>query len=157
MPQIFVKRTRLTVSAERVYAWHAEPGALEKLIPPWGSAEVTERTGSVNKIGSRVVIRMRLGPFRCAWTSVHTACEPGRMFRDSQVSGPFAEWTHTHSFIPETAESSWLEDRVEYTLPFGALGQFFAGWYVRRKLKRMFDYRHRVTLEAFANHSAGMQ
>ena len=41
-----------------------------------------------------------------------------------------------------------LEDRIEYELPFGALANLFGGWLVRRKLARVFDYRHRMTAEA---------
>ena len=38
------------------------------------------------------------------------------MFRDEQVSGPFSQWVHTHRFIPDGANASWLEDRIEYKL-----------------------------------------
>jgi hypothetical protein len=34
---------------------------------------------------------------------------------------------------------------VEYALPFGALGRWLGGWYVRRKLEKLFEYRHDVT------------
>jgi hypothetical protein len=148
MAEVFLKRTHLPVSAERVYQWHIEPGALEKLMPPWEPARVTERTGGTEQIGSRVVISVGVGPLHRTWTSMHTACEPGRMFRDEQVSGPFAQWVHTHSFIPDGANASWLEDRIEYKLPLGWLGRIAAGGYVRRKLERMFEYRHRIASQA---------
>jgi len=50
--------------------------------------------------------------------------------------------------VAEGAEACRLEDRIEYELPFGLLGNFFAGWMVRRKLARVFAFRHRVTAEA---------
>jgi ligand-binding SRPBCC domain-containing protein len=34
---------------------------------------------------------------------------------------------------------------VEYALPFGFLGRWFGGWFVRRKLERLFRFRHEVT------------
>ena len=148
MAEVFLKRTHLPVSAERVYQWHIEPGALEKLMPPWEPARVTERTGGTEQIGSRVVISVGVGPLHRTWTSMHTACEPGRMFRDEQVSGPFAQWVHTHSFIPDGANASWLEDRIVWEFPFGILGNIFGGWFTQRKLKRLFEYRHRITDEA---------
>jgi uncharacterized protein len=72
------------------------------------------------------------------------------MFQDVMVSGPFRRWQHTHLFIPDGADSSWLEDRVEYEFPLGLLGRLVGGAYTRRRLSRMFEFRHRVTAEAVA-------
>lgn len=153
MLEVFLKRTLLPVSAERVFRWHVEPGALERLTPPWENARVIAYTGSADQIGSRVTLSVKVGPFRRKWIAVHTACEPGRMFRDEQVSGPFSQWVHTHRFIPDGANASWLEDRIEYKLPFGWLGHIIAGAYIRRKLELLFEYRHRITLQALSVHA----
>ena len=149
MPELFVKRTRFPVSAERLFAWHAEPDALERLMPPWENARVIGRTDSIRDVGSRVEIRFRVGLFWRTWISEHTACEEGRMFRDSQIKGPFALWRHTHSFEPDGPAACYLEDRVEYALPMGALGRMVGGRFVRRRLDRLFSYRHEVTGRAF--------
>jgi ligand-binding SRPBCC domain-containing protein len=82
MPELFVKRTRFPVSAERLFGWHAEPEALDRLTPPWEHARVIRRTGTIRDVGSRVEIRVRIGPLWQTWISEHTACEEGRMFRD---------------------------------------------------------------------------
>jgi ligand-binding SRPBCC domain-containing protein len=50
---------------------------------------------------------------------------------------------------PDGPAASFLEDRITYALPFGPLGHWVAGRLVRRRLERMFEYRHRVTAEAF--------
>ncbi|GAC1621463.1 MAG: hypothetical protein NVS9B13_13050 [Candidatus Acidiferrum sp.] len=149
MSELFVFRSPMPASAEAVYQWHAQPGALAALTPPWENAQVIERTGGIDQPGSRVKIRLRMGPLSQVWTAEHTACEPGRMFRDVMISGPFRRWEHTHLFQPNGENSSWLEDRVEYVLPFGGLGKFFGGAYTRHRLERMFAWRHRVTAEAF--------
>ncbi len=149
MPELFLKRTRFPVSAERLFAWHAEPDALERLTPPWERARIVSRTGTIRDIGSRVEIGVRIGPVWRTWISEHTACEEGRMFRDVQIKGPFARWEHTHRFEPDGPNACYLEDRVEYTLPLGALGKLVAGRYVRRKLDRLFAYRHGLTAAAF--------
>jgi ligand-binding SRPBCC domain-containing protein len=95
MPELLIKRTRFHVSAERLFAWHAEVEALERLTPPWEQSYVIRRTGTIRDIGSRIEIRVRVGPFWRTWISEHTAYEEGRMFRDSQIKGPFAVWRHT--------------------------------------------------------------
>jgi ligand-binding SRPBCC domain-containing protein len=77
-----------------------------------------------------------------------------RQFRDVQISGPFKRWQHTHSFLPDGDCASFLEDRIEYELPLGAIGAFFGHWFVQRKLQRLFEYRHRITKEAMLARSA---
>ncbi len=151
--QEFVARTRLKAAPEEVFRWHARPEALEDLTPPWEPVEVESRTGGIEDEGSRVQIRMRVGPFRPRWIAEHRECVPGRRFRDVQVKGPFAHWEHTHSFLPD-GSGSILEDRVEYALPGGRLAHWLFGGFVRRKLRRLFDYRHRVTAEALGRSSA---
>jgi len=148
--ELFVYRTQMPASASAVYAWHAEPDALTRLTPPWENARVIERTGSIEQSGSRVKIRLRVGPFFQTWTAEHTACEPGRMFRDVMIAGPFRRWEHIHLFIPEAQNKSWLEDRVEYEFPLGWFGKLVGGAYTQRRLSRMFAWRHRVTAEALA-------
>jgi ligand-binding SRPBCC domain-containing protein len=43
--QQFSQRTCLEVPANEVFRWHARPGALERLTPPWEPVEVVERSG----------------------------------------------------------------------------------------------------------------
>ncbi len=148
MSEFFVMRSRMPASAEKVYRWHAQPEALARLTPPWENATVYEQAGGIEEIGSRVTIRLKIGPVSQTWIAEHAACEPGRMFRDVMVSGPFHKWEHTHLFVPDGVNSSWLEDRVEYDLPLGWLGKTFGGWYARKRLGRMFAWRHAVTATA---------
>jgi ligand-binding SRPBCC domain-containing protein len=148
--EVFVYRSHMPASAERVYRFHAAPDALARLTPPWESSTIYEQNGGVGDLGSRVRIKLRIGPITQYWIAEHAACEPGRMFRDVMVSGPFKKWEHTHLFSADGANASWLEDRVEYEMPLGWLGRAFGGWYARRRLKRMFAWRHEVTAKAVA-------
>jgi ligand-binding SRPBCC domain-containing protein len=147
--EIFIHRSRIKAPAADVYAWHALPEALERLAPQGEHIEVIERTGGIER-GARVVLRFGRWPFRQLWVAEHQDYEKGRYFSDIQVSGPFAYWKHTHTFEPEGPTSCILEDRVEYTLPFGFLGTWVAGRFVRRKIKRMFEHRHTVTARLLA-------
>ena len=51
----------------------------------------------------------------------------GREFSDVQISGPFKSWTHGHRMTPDGANACTLEDRIEYELPLGALGNCLGG------------------------------
>jgi ligand-binding SRPBCC domain-containing protein len=150
MSESFTFRSKMPASAEEVYRFHAEPDALEGLTSPWEKARVVARTGGMEHPGSRVTLRVSVGPITQNWIAEHAACEPGKMFRDVMVSGPFRLWEHTHVFLAESESSSWLEHRVEFELPLGWIGRMLGGGYTRRRLQRMFAWRHKVTREILA-------
>lgn len=141
---IFVWRSRLHASAEDAFAWHARPGALERLTPPWAPVEIVERHGGIED-GARVVLRIPVGPARVRWVAEHRGFVPGREFRDVQVAGPFACWEHTHRFDPDGPDACVLEDRIVFALPLAPFGGLIGKPLVHRMLARTFAYRHRVT------------
>jgi hypothetical protein len=147
----FTRRTRLPFLAEEVYRWHARPGALERLSPPWDPPALEARTGGIEDEAARVVLRV--GPLRQRWVAEHHGAVPGREFHDRQVEGPFALWEHAHRMVPEGDAACTLEDRIEYALPAGPLGEAAGGWAVRSLLERVFAYRHRVTAGDLAAHA----
>jgi ligand-binding SRPBCC domain-containing protein len=147
--ELFIRRSRIEASADAVYAWHARPDALELLTPPGEPAKVIEKTGGIER-GARVVLQVGRWPFRQRWVAEHGDFQVGRYFSDVQVSGPFAYWKHTHTFETQGPAACILEDRVEYALPFGLLGRWCGGWYVRRKLAKLFAYRHEITARDIA-------
>jgi uncharacterized protein (TIGR01777 family) len=153
MSEVFVRRTRVGASAEEVFRWHARPGALERLTPPFSPVEVVQREGGI-AAGARVVLKIPLGPTHVRWVAEHRDYIEGRQFRDVQIEGPFARWEHTHRFEPDGRQASFLEDRIDYALPLGAAGALVGGPFVRAMLDRMFAYRHRTTVEDIAAHSA---
>lgn len=146
----FIKKSLIAAPANWVFSWHEEPDAIERLTPPWERVRVVERSADGINIGTRITLQMSIGPLRQRWVAVHTAYEPGRMFRDEQVSGPFKLWVHTHSVEPRGSDCCILTDDIQYQLPLGLIGRLAGGWLVRRKLSRLFDYRHNVTKKACA-------
>ena len=140
----FLKETRIAATPAEVFAFHERPEALETLTPPWESMRV-ETTDHSLAPGSRVVLRGRVGPVPVRWVAVHTVLEPPHLFVDVQESGPFAKWVHRHEFLDDGKGGTLLRDDVDYEVPLGFLGRWFGGWFVRRKLARMFEYRHDVT------------
>lgn len=147
------RTTRLAASADAVWAWHARPGAFERLTPPWERVRVLERTGSIEEEGSRARIEIGMGPLAVPWTAVHRDVQPGRRFVDEQVEGPFSQWVHTHRFDPE-GDGCLLTDRIEYLPPFGLLGAAADQCFIRRQVERMLAYRHAVTAADLAAHAA---
>lgn len=147
----FVKISEIQARASDVFAWHQSPDALKKLIPPWERVTVDQLPTSLGS-GATAVFVLHLGPIKLRWVALHRDFidrgEDGGEFTDEQVSGPFASWVHRHVVRATGPNSCVLEDRIEYAVPLGRLGELLVGWHVRRKLNRMFDYRHAATISA---------
>lgn len=148
----FQHRSLMPVSAEDVFAWHCRAGAFERLLPPWENIEILKPAQKLDS-GERAELTMKFGPLRRRWIAEHYALVEGTGFRDVQVAGPFAAWEHTHQMTPAHANSSWLEDRIVYQEPGGALGRLLLAGFVRRSLQRTFAYRHRVTSDDLRAHT----
>ena len=144
----FVMATRIDASAGEVFDWHEAPGAFERLTPSWERVRVLRHAGGIRD-GARVSLLVGPAPVSMRWELEHRDYQHGRSFTDVQISGPFRSWTHVHRMIPAGPDACVLEDTIEYELPLGVLGAFCGGWFVRRKLRRLFAYRHAVTREAF--------
>lgn len=149
--ETFIKKLHINAPAEKVFCWHARPGAFERLSPPWERVRVIERTGGIEN-GARVLLEIRTGPIRQRWHVEHRGYQNGKQFCDFQVRGPFAHWEHFHRVEPVGAQSCWLADEIQYRLPLGAIGRWLGGRFVRRKLAGLFAYRHEITAADVAAH-----
>jgi len=149
---VLERSVRLPFPAETVFAWHARPGAFERLTPPWERVTLVERSGGIDD-GGRVVVRVG-APFGIRWVARHRDYEPGRQFVDEQVEGPFSRWVHLHRVEPDGAGHSVLTDRIEYTPPLGPVGAAVAPAVIRPRLERLLTYRHEVLRGDLARHTA---
>lgn len=165
----FEARCSVPVDRRALFAYHNAAGALQRLIPPWEAVEVESSDYSLQP-GSKVVLKMKVGPIALRWVAEHGDFDPPNRFEDRQKSGPFAYWHHRHLFFegdmtekpaiaaPRNAENgcsigdknadlavSTLVDSIDYQIPMGKIGNFFGGTRVQRQLTAMFRYRHHVT------------
>lgn len=154
--EIFTLSTRISRPAAEVFAWHERPGALQRLCPPWERIEVVSTRGGIRD-DAQAVVRARVGLLWSTWHVEHRDYVEGKQFRDVMRSGPFAKWEHLHAIVPEGEDACVLTDTITYRLPLGAIGRAAAGAFTRRKLARMFTWRHAVTradLEGVARYGA---
>lgn len=142
----FEYRSRIAAPVERVFAFHEQPDAFEQLVPPWQRVEVISKQGGL-EAGAIVKVRIWLGPFYRTCVAHHIAYRRNEYFVDELREGPFSAWVHMHRF-EAVSESTDLVDSIEFALPGGLLAEKVAGWFVRRQLNRMFEYRHQVTKRA---------
>jgi ligand-binding SRPBCC domain-containing protein len=99
------------------------------------------------RVGAHIEYRIRLFGVPLGWRSRISAWEPGELFVDEQVEGPYRLWVHAHRFR-DVPGGTLIEDEVRYALPLAPFGEL-AHPLVRRQLGRIFSYRERAVRAAF--------
>ncbi|HEY0716408.1 MAG TPA: TIGR01777 family oxidoreductase [Streptosporangiaceae bacterium] len=130
----------MSTPIDEVFAWHARPGALTRLAPPWQPVRVGQEATSLRDGRAELLF-----PGGVRWVAQHQpdGYDPPRQFVDELVSGglpPAAvfskalpkvvSWRHVHSFHDAGGGTTRVEDDLQTNVPEAALRQ-------------MFGYRHR--------------
>ena len=140
----FRKKSRIQVPVETAFAWHEKPGAIERLTPPWEKIQIISRSGDI-KEGDQTYFKVKVGPFWLKWLAHHLEYEKNVMFTDIQRDGPFLFWEHNHRFHPDGDHAFILEDHLRFRLPVSPISNVLALPSVKKRLNRMFEYRHALT------------
>ncbi len=120
-------------SLDEVFCWHARPGAITRLAPPWSPLRVISEAGSLRD--GRAVLGLP-GGLRCVAAHQPDGYHPPHVFADSLESPPLP-WRHTHQFSPAGEQATLVTDVVDTPLP-------------ARALRSMFVYRHRQLADDLA-------
>jgi hypothetical protein len=125
---------------DEVFAWHARPGALTRLAPPWQPVRVGQEATSLRD--GRAVLLL---PGGVRWVAEHQpdGYDPPRQFVDQLAAGGLTStallsralsrvltWRHVHGFHDAGGGTTRVEDDLQTNVPEAALRQ-------------MFGYRHR--------------
>lgn len=84
------------------------------------------------------------------WLTEIKYLEEGFSFMDEQRVGPYKLWLHFHK-LEEVEDGTRMTDQVHYQIPYGLIGEFAHFLFVKKMLKRIFDYRRKKLEELFPN------
>lgn len=133
-------------ASSELYRWHTMPRAIHRLIPPWEKVRVVKHPDGL-KLDSDVHIKL---DGLIDWKLQITEHEANSHFRDEQITGPFAHWSHTHSMQSINEKNSLLVEKINFKLPF--VHSLLAGAFSKTKLEPGFNYRFRVMQNDIAIH-----
>jgi uncharacterized protein len=129
---------------DEVFAWHARPGAITRLCPPWQPVRVVGEAASLKDGCAELAL-----PGGLRWVARHQGdfYDPPRRFVDAISSaGPASlparmavRWRHTHEFEQVGDDRTRVIDQVATPVPGSAL-------------RAMFAYRHRQLADDLATH-----
>jgi ligand-binding SRPBCC domain-containing protein len=131
-----------------VFAFFCDASNLEKLTPSSLQFKILTPAPIVMKPGALIDYELKLHGVPIRWKTRIEAFEPGVAFVDLQLSGPSRYWHHRHSFS-DAPGGTWMNDTVDYELPFGPIGVLAHQLFVARSLQRIFDFRAQATSTIF--------
>ena len=126
------------------FAFFGDAFNLELITPPFLRFRVLTKPPVEMRQGALLEYHLSLFgvPFR--WRTLIESWSPDESFVDRQLEGPYTLWHHTHTFEELAPERTRMRDRVLYQIPFGVFGAIAQALFVRRVLKKIFDYRAEV-------------
>ncbi len=129
----------MPTDAETLFAWHLQPAAAQRMIPPWLKMKILSSEGSPADSGSILELGIRTGPFWQRWIIQRTECKWGEFFIDQQIKGPFSFWRHIHRTTPH-GEQAVLADEIEFS---SQLSSWFPWLHARlvQELAKGFNWR----------------
>ncbi|MCB9845266.1 MAG: SRPBCC family protein [Phycisphaeraceae bacterium] len=131
---------------ERVFAFFADAGNLERLTPALLRFSILTPLPIEMRVGALIDYRLRVRRIPIRWRTRIVAWEPPHRFVDVQEQGPYRLWRHEHTFEPQTDGSTLCRDRVDYA-HFG--GRIVNRCLVRPDIERIFAFREQALREAF--------
>ncbi len=141
--QVFRAEQLIERPLPQVFEFFSRAANLERITPPWLSFSIVGEQPAEVAAGTVIPYRLRLHGVPLVWVSQIQAFEPGRMFIDRQLIGPYKQWVHRHEFEAR-GEHTLIRDEVHYELPLGRLGALFGLPFVRRDVARIFEYRRQT-------------
>lgn len=127
-------------SVDTVFDFFSDARNLEKITPPMLRFKIHSQ--STAEIGNGTIFNYRLKvrgiPMR--WCSLITDWEPTAAFVDTQLSGPYRVWHHTHRFTPYLA-GTFIEDEVYFALPAIPLLNPLLRAFVEKDIRAVFQFR----------------
>ncbi len=144
----YLHRFRVNAPLSSVAAFHQQPASMGAITPPPIRAELQRAPVSLSN-GGAMDFTLWFGPLPIRWSAcIEDVSEAG--FTDRQISGPFSQWVHRHSFLALDERTTEVTDQISLRLKshllWGPVGLGFRlgmpllfayrAWKTRRLLER---------------------
>jgi ligand-binding SRPBCC domain-containing protein len=151
MLHTFTTKQLINSDIQSVWDFISSPGNLAKITPEFMGFDIIGNKSDLGKMYPGQIIEYYVSPFagiKMHWVTEITHVKDKEYFVDEQRSGPYSMWHHQH-FLREVEGGVEMTDIVHYKAPLGFLGKIANALFIRKQLKKIFDYRYRKIEEIF--------
>ena len=145
---------KLPISLEQAWYFFSSPSNLKEITPDnLGFKIISQHHGDTMYAGQ--IIEYTVSPvlgIPMYWMTEITHVEDKKYFVDEQRFGPYSMWHHQHHFKAVEGGVE-MTDIVHYKLLFWFLGDIANTLFVKKQLKRIFDYRFAKVEKLFAKNN----
>ena len=113
-----------------------------------GEEAIAGVTQGLIGMGESVTWHARHFGIRQTLTSRITAFDRPHHFRDEQVRGAFAGFTHDHFFTPDGRGGTLMRDVFAFRAPLGVLGRLAEALVLTRYMRRLLETRAEIVAAA---------
>ncbi|WP_372808359.1 hypothetical protein [Pontiella sp.] len=135
------RQTTVRTSLDTAWDFIRNPANLNRITPEDMAFEIMTDLPQEMYDGMLVEYRVKIPLMgRRPWLSELKYIVPQRSFVDEQKIGPYKLWYHYH-LIEAVEGGVRFTDHICYEVPFGCIGRAVHGFFIRKTLDRIFDYR----------------
>ena len=145
---ILTRELTIDLPRSEVFDFFSTAANLERITPPDLGFNIITPQPIEMREASIIEYRINLSGIPMGWKSLISKWDPPNEFIDEQLSGPYKQWIHRHTFIETGPNTTLIKDEVRYRLPFEPFGDI-AHFFVERQLKYIFDFREKAVNEFF--------
>ena len=144
----FYERQFLNQEPKAVFEFFSDVHNLERITPPLLKFQILSQTTPSITEGTLFTYKLRIRGIPVRWKSLIAVWQPKTHFVDTQLSGPYRVWHHTHRFTPYQT-GTMIEDEVLYALPRIPLMSLVAPL-ISRDIRSIFRFRQHTIARLFA-------
>lgn len=141
----------IPISLDEAWEFFSDPVNLEMLTPPDMRFQITSESPG-RKMYPGMIITYIVSPLLripMHWMTEITQVKEKEYFIDDQKSGPFKIWHHQHHF-EEVNGGVEMTDIIYYKVGFGFIGAIANSLFVKKRVKKIFEFRQQVLDRLFA-------
>lgn len=150
---VFESRLWLPASRDEVFEFFSKAENLQRITPSWLNFEILTPLPIEIMQGCTIDYQLKLFGVPIRWKTEIPTWQPPHGFVDRQIKGPYRTWIHTHQFESIDGGGTMMIDKVEYMPKGWFLAPLLDRLFVKRNVKRIFDYRREEIFRIFSTTS----
>ncbi|HEY2847496.1 MAG TPA: SRPBCC family protein [Pyrinomonadaceae bacterium] len=145
---VYESETEVPGPCDEVFDFFSKAENLQRITPPELGFQIITPLPIEMGVGTLIDYSISLHGIPLTWRTKITAWDPPSAFEDTQLSGPYKQWIHRHTFEDTGRGTTLMKDVVRYRLPLEPLGNMLQ-WLVHREIRSIFDFRTKTIGEIF--------